>query len=83
MTAVWATFPQASVAVLQFSATIGDSVTPGTVFANTANLTFTSLPGDITTSQNAFSTVATERTGNIANPGAALNNYRASSSAVT
>ena len=53
LTASWNTFPQGATAVLHFSAKIGDTAEPAQAFVNTANLTYTGLPG----------VVAGERTG--------------------
>ena len=48
---------------------------------NTANLAWTSVPGDTTTPQSTYVISSTERTGDASNPGGGLNNYSASSSA--
>ena len=74
--ATWATFPLgAAQAVITYRATLDTSVQPGTSITDTSKLTWTSLPGDVTTAQSTFSTVSTERTGDTLNPGGALNNY--------
>ena len=78
--ATWDTFPQGATATLEFKATIGNSVVPATVFTNTADLTYTSLPGDVTTAQSAYSAASTERTGSTGDPGGALNTYSDSDS---
>ncbi len=80
LSATWDSFPKNSSATFQFSATIDGTATPSEVFANTANATYTSLPGVVTTTQSAFSDVATERTGSTSDPGGNNNDYRASGS---
>ena len=45
LSATWDSFPKNSSATFQFSATIDATATPSEVFANTANATYTSLPG--------------------------------------
>jgi uncharacterized repeat protein (TIGR01451 family)/fimbrial isopeptide formation D2 family protein len=77
LTATWAEFDVGGSATFEFSATIGSAVTPGTVYQNTADLAWTSLPGDhhsSLTKLSTFSDVATERTGDGSDPGAP-NNY--------
>ena len=53
LTADWVSFPQGSTAVLHFSVTIDNTAEPSHTFTNTAELTYTGLPG----------TVSGERTG--------------------
>jgi uncharacterized repeat protein (TIGR01451 family)/fimbrial isopeptide formation D2 family protein len=77
----WATFPVGSTATFQVSATIDSGLGSGAVLVNTATTTYTSLPGDVTTAQTANNTLSTERTGNTANPGGAVNDYTAAGSA--
>ena len=61
--------------VLSFQATINSTAQPGDSVTNKVDLTYTSLPGDVTSAQSTLNTSSTERTGNTADPGGALNNY--------
>ena len=80
LTASWLSFAKNTSATFEFSATIDGTATPGTIFANTANATYTSLPGVVTTAQSSYDVTSTERTGNAIDPGLASNDYRASGS---
>ncbi len=71
-------FPVGSDSHLTFDVTLDSSVSPGQVITNTANLAWTSLPGDVTSPQSTFNTLSTERTGDTSNPGGTDNDYRAS-----
>ena len=64
---------------ITFQATLNTSpaVTPGATITNTATTTWTSLPGPVVTPQSTHNPLSTERTGNPADPGGALNNYTA------
>ena len=77
ITVIWDTFPDNSSSFLTFDATLDFTVTPGDVITNNAEVTWTSLPGNVTTAQSAYNTLSTERTGDPANPGGAANDYRA------
>ncbi len=77
LAATWDTFALGSTATFQIAATIDTGLGSGTVLTNTAPVTYTSLPGDVTTTQSTFNTLAVERTGNPANPGGAENDYSA------
>ena len=68
-------------ATITFQATLDITVTPGEVITNTANLTWTSLPGDIDTAQSTYNPLSVERTGNPADIGGAANDYLASDGA--
>ena len=65
---------------LQFRATLSANTTPGQSVADTAALTYTSLPGVVTSPESPYNTVSTERTGNTTDPGGAANTYIASAS---
>jgi uncharacterized repeat protein (TIGR01451 family)/fimbrial isopeptide formation D2 family protein len=80
LTATWTTFAQGATCTLQYQATFDAGVPSGSSYTNTATQTWTSMPGDLTTPQGPFSSVATERTGNAGDPGGDLNNYSASGS---
>lgn len=81
LAATWNTFALGDTATFQIVATIDTGLGSGTVLTNTAPATYTSLPGDVTTTQSSFNTLATERTGNPANPGGAENDYSTQGSA--
>jgi large repetitive protein len=81
LTASWDVFPAEGAAAFTYDVTIDASVTPAQVLHNTADVTWTSLPGDVTSPQSTFSGVSTERTGDTGNPGGAANNYTASDDA--
>ncbi len=50
---------------------------------DTATITYTSLPGTAATDESPYNSSSTERTGNAADPGGALNTYAATSASVT
>jgi len=79
--ATWATFAITQTSVLQFQVTVDSTAVVGSLLTNTASITWTSLPGDVITTQSTFNTLATERTGDITNPGGMDNDYRASDGA--
>lgn len=82
ISAAWPSFlDDGTNAVLTFQVTLDVTVVTGQVLTNTAAVTWTSLPGDVTTPQTANNLLSTERTGDTANPGGADNDYRASGSA--
>ena len=81
LTATWANFPLGSTSTLMFQATLDGTVSPGQVITNTANISWTGLPTDVTTAQTPNNTLSTERTGNTGNPGGTANDYRASDTA--
>jgi LPXTG-site transpeptidase (sortase) family protein len=78
LTASWdqaAGFPVGTTSQFQFQATLNNDVIPGQTITNDAVLTWTGLPGDVTTPQSSYNSVSTERTGNTGNPGGAANTY--------
>ncbi len=75
ITASWTAFPLGTTSTLTLQATLTGAVIPGTTITNTATTDWTGLPTDVTTSQSTLNTLAVERTGNVANPGGAANNY--------
>lgn len=78
----WATFPAGSSSTFTFKATVDNGAALlGSTVTNTAVVTGSSLPGDVTTTQSPYNNFAVERTGNTADPGGAVNDYRATSSA--
>ncbi|MEJ2011795.1 MAG: sortase [Anaerolineales bacterium] len=56
-------FPLGSTTVFTFEVTLDASVSPGEVLTNSADLTWTSLPGDETTPRSPYNTTAIERSG--------------------
>ncbi len=65
---------------LTFAARVGANITYNQQLAPLATMTWTSRVGTVNMPVSAFSTTTVERTGNGADPGAALNNYRVSAS---
>ena len=65
---------------LRFQATLSGGTTPGQVVAEPASLTYTSLPGSVTSPQSTYNAGSTERTGETTDPGGAANTYAASAS---
>ncbi len=56
-------FPLGSTSVFTFDVTLDASVSPGQVITNTADLSWTSLPGDETTPRSTHNGASVERTG--------------------
>ena len=81
ISASWSALDLGSNSQFQFQAQLNRSVSPGQQIINTANLTWTSLPGVVTTPQTPNNGLSTERTGDTANPGGTDNDYRSSGSA--
>lgn len=81
LAATWTSFPVGSSATFQIVGTIDTGLASGTLLTNTANATYTSLPGPVTTAQSTYNTLSTERTGSTSDPGGAENDYTASGSA--
>ena len=69
-------------ATIEFDVTLDLTVTPGDVITNTAEVTWTSLPGDeVTTPRSTYNSLAVERTGDTSGPGTTANDYLASDGA--
>jgi len=84
LTAAWTQptgFALGSTSQFTFDVTLDSTVAPGQILTNTANLAWTSLPGDVATAQTPNNSLSVERTGDAGGPGGALNNYRAAGSA--
>ncbi|MGD8604025.1 MAG: hypothetical protein PVF49_05565, partial [Anaerolineales bacterium] len=74
--AAWAEFlTTGGSAQFTFQATLDSGLAPGQVLTNTAEVTWTSLSGDVTTPQSTYSSISTERTGDTSNPGGTANDY--------
>jgi fimbrial isopeptide formation D2 family protein/uncharacterized repeat protein (TIGR01451 family) len=80
LTVTWAQFPLGATSTITFQVTLDITVNPEEILTNTGNLTWTSLPGDITTPQSSNPN-SVERTGNPGDPGE-LNNYAGSDSGI-
>lgn len=77
----WNSFPLGAVTVLSMPVLI-DALAPiNSTLTNTADLTWTSLPGDVTTAQ-ASNPLSVERTGNPSNPGGVANDYHTTHSGI-
>jgi fimbrial isopeptide formation D2 family protein/uncharacterized repeat protein (TIGR01451 family) len=74
LTINWSAFPLGASAVITFDVVLDITVNPEELLTNTGCVTWTSLPGNVTTPQSS-NPVSTERTGNPANPGGAANDY--------
>ena len=79
ITATWNTFTRTQNSQFQFAVTLDPTTEPARTITNTANLAWTSLPGDVITAQSSYNTFSTERTGDIDNPGGAVNVYHTAS----
>lgn len=82
LAAGWTNFPIGTTSTLTFQATLDATVSPGQVLTNTAVVTWTSLPTDVTTAQTANNSLSVERTGDTTNPGGAVNDHLASDDAI-
>ena len=80
ITVVWDSFPDNLSSTVRFRTTVNGAAVPGEVIINNVGIVWSSLPGDVTTPQ-ASNSLSTERTGDITDPGAAANDYRAAASA--
>jgi large repetitive protein len=76
--ASWTSFPVGSTTTITFTATVSTALTPGTVVTNLSGISWTGLPGDVTTTLSPYNPLGVERTGNAGGPGGAANGYRAS-----
>src|SRR5262249_33387630 len=61
-----------------FQATLDAGLAPGQVLSNTARVRYSTLAGDVTRPQSPYNAVSTERTGDPADPGGAVNDLTAS-----
>ena len=81
LSATIAGLPIGSTSTYTFQAKLNGATTPGQVVTNTPGLTYTSLPGNVTTAQSPYNAVSTERTGQVGDPGGAVNSLTAVASA--
>jgi len=63
LTASWTDFPANTNSVLRFQATVSSTVAPSQSIVNVATVTYTSLPGSVTTTQTTQNPYGCERTG--------------------
>lgn len=77
----WTDFPLGASATITFDVTLDLAVGPDQTLTNTTDVTWTSLPGDVTTPQSS-NPVSTERTGDPGDPGGAANSYSTSDDGV-
>ena len=74
----YSSIPLGDSSTVTFQGILDTSTGPYQTLTNTANLTYTTLPSNITTTQSPYNAVATERTGNTSNPGGTANNLKVS-----
>ena len=78
LTASFNAFPLGSTSTLEFVAILNETTLPGQTVTNSATLTFTSLPSEVTAPMSPYNVLSTERTGDTGNPGGIVNDYLAS-----
>ncbi len=81
LTVTWDSLTAAQSAVVQLATALNGTVTPNQAITNTANLQWTSLPGDVTAPQSVHNALSVERTGDTGGPGGAANTYKAAATA--
>ena len=81
ITASFATLADGAFTEISFQVEADPDVIAGSMITNTADVAWTTLPGDVTTPQSTDS-ISTERTGDTGDPGASENDHRASDSAI-
>ena len=72
--------PDGDTITIRFNVTLAQFVQPNELLVNTADIDWSSLPGDVTTSQTSHNTLGVERTGDTTDPGGVDNDYRATGS---
>ncbi|NOK72260.1 MAG: isopeptide-forming domain-containing fimbrial protein [Chloroflexi bacterium AL-N15] len=75
ISATWDTFAQNDTSTLEFQVILDGSVVPNQEIINTADIEWTSVPGDETTPQSPHNPLSTERTGDPSDPGGTANDY--------
>ena len=80
ISATYSTFNVGSTSTLTFQGTLTSADTPGQVITNPATVTWTSLPGVVSTSESPYNSLGVERTGNTAGTGGAANTYSTTAS---
>lgn len=81
LTIVWSEFPLPASATITFDVVLTIGVMPDEILTNIANVTWSSLPGNVTSPQSS-NPVSTERTGNPGDPGGSANDYSRSDAGV-
>ncbi|QGJ68431.1 Hypothetical protein PBC10988_0900 [Planctomycetales bacterium 10988] len=71
----WNLFGEGATSVYEITVDVNPNLAPATVITNTADIEWTSLPGDITTPQSTHNLLSTERTGDTGDPGGNANDY--------
>ncbi|NWG00533.1 MAG: IPTL-CTERM sorting domain-containing protein, partial [Thermoanaerobaculaceae bacterium] len=71
-------FPLGCSVTVTYQVTLNNTVFPGQVITNTAQVDWTSLPGDVSSPQTPNNSLSCERTGNAAGCGGTNNDYTAS-----
>ncbi len=72
LSVTWDTIGEGQVAIITFQARLNANVNPNQVITNTANVTYTTMPGTVT-GLSTYNTLGCERTGNTADCGGAAN----------
>lgn len=80
ITASWASLPLANTGVVTLDTMIDDSAAASVAF--NPSLTWSSLPGDVTTPQSTYAVQSVERTGLTSDPGGSQNDYGTSTTTV-
>jgi fimbrial isopeptide formation D2 family protein/uncharacterized repeat protein (TIGR01451 family) len=83
ITATWSSLSPGSSgsSTIVFKATLAATVAPNQSIVNTGSLTWSSLPGTVTTAQSPYEPASTERTGVTTDPGGTQNDHRTSAQA--
>ncbi|MGO9601740.1 MAG: beta strand repeat-containing protein, partial [Isosphaeraceae bacterium] len=81
LSATYTSLALGQTSTLTFKATLNGTVSPGQKVTDTPSVTYSTLPGNVTTPQSANSPVSTERTGDTSDPGGAANNLVTTASA--
>ncbi len=75
-----ASIPDGDTITITFNVTLDPTVQPNELITNTADVDWTSLTGDVTTTQSIHNTLGVERTSDPTDPGGAANDYTDSGS---
>ena len=80
ISATYADLAPGATSTLTFQATLSSGTAPGQAIVDPASVTYTSLPGAVTSPESTYNTASTERTGQTTDPGGAANTYASSGS---
>jgi len=75
LSGTWAHYVLGHTTTITYQATLNANVPSGARYTNTADLTWTSLPGTTPTDLSTYNTNSRERTGTLTDPGGAANTY--------